>query len=70
MYCSPVMTVLVSPVQVSVEVDSRMIAECAVIGNLVEKITWRKDIEDSIKGKVQYNDYSLLCIITAISFST
>ena len=44
--------VMVAPVHSTVQAGSPVRLECAVIGNLIEKIQWARDIEDKITDKV------------------
>ena len=51
---------IVSPVQVAVEVGSPVRLECAVIGNLIENIEWVKEIEDPMVCQWETPKHTLL----------
>ena len=49
-----VLTVIVSPAQLSVGVNSRVEFECAAIGNLIETIEWARDVGQITRVRHQY----------------
>lgn len=55
------LTVLVSPVKVAVEEGAQAIIDCAVMGNLIEKMKWSRDILEIINDNVRiYADPHLI----------